>query len=403
MEVAVSMAKKVLEMRAAIAERLGAEKKAVREEEILELAERYIAASQRRVSLKELSVYFQHTKFGCMNDPMVTHFETLDCAHKCTYCYAESYKQLRKKNREAVKSATDEQLAWYARIKAIQLIEKMMKLLEQSSKTTTTASQILSLPELHCSVSTDIFSPEGCTQDIAYVVVKEWLEMGLLFSCVSKGVPLGAERRAKFLDLFRKHKEAVSFQCTCASADKKLQVMIEPGAPEPLVRLEFLKDVISAGVMRFSLRINPLIPGHNDNPKNISEMLDYAHDMGIKSVVVSYVYGTGKIKSAMAKTKLAASIRFFKADRGEMHGAGNKFHVLDERRKQVLEFAIGYSREKKYGMVIRSCGCDNADIFPEHACGICWRSGGIAMNPTMERPKKTVVVKKPICTKQKHN
>ena len=142
-----------------------------------------------------------------MSDPLVAHFESsLQCGNGCYYCYAVGYQSMRKGNAAAVEKASEEKLVNATRAKALQLIEKMMKIKE------TAVTDML--PEMHFSMSSDFLGPDVPTQTRAYIVMREWLDMGLLCSCVTKGVPKDAELRAKFLALMKQHPEAVSFQCT---------------------------------------------------------------------------------------------------------------------------------------------------------------------------------------------
>jgi DNA repair photolyase len=408
-EKAILLAKLVLAMSASTAEVLGIEKRVERKDIDL-LSEKLVEASRHRQLTKETGHYFQHTSFGCMSDPLVAHFEpSLKCGHGCKYCYAVGYMSMRQGNAEIVENVKEEKLVKTTRAKALQLIEKMTKL-----KTKTPRQDML--PEMHFSMSSDSFAPDVPTQTRAYIVMREWLGMGLLCSIVTKGVPANPELREKFLSLMKQHPEAVSFQCTyeffslihppaffsvpkkrCASTSKEKQAAIEPGAPTPKERLAFLADVIAVGVKRYSLRMNPLIPGHNDDNESIAATLDAANELGVKSIAVSHIYGTHKINAALGKAGFGHTLRYFKTKKSPLHGGANKYHVLDDRRRAVLQFAIDYAKEKGYGMTIRACGCDNADIFPAHACGICWRSGGAEMHDTMERPqpKVTEAAKKP--------
>lgn len=312
----------------------------------------------------QLLKWFRDTKFGCMSDPLVRHFEpSTSCSHLCVYCYANSYKNVLSES-EAMKECVDmEDIRLAVKSLADKLFAKMRKLKSEIG------------PEIHFSISTDVLQPNIKVQERSFIVMKTWLEYhrSMLISIVSKGVPYSVDMRERFLKLFAEHPDQVSFQCTCASVDADVAKYLEPGAPYPEKRIQFLEQVSSvAGVKRISFRMNPLVPGFNDSDEQMAATIDRAAKVpNLHNLAISYMYGSFKIFEHFEKiTGVPIKNRFVQDKRIGLSGGAPKFHVSASQRVAVFQFA----RERRSGLKINTCGCDNKDIFPDHKCGICWRS-----------------------------
>ena len=326
----------------------------------------------------ELKGWFAHTHFGCMKSPLVAHFEpAVDCEHRCVYCYVNGYFcKNRKPSAAMADERTDAQIVAATRVKADKMCAKALKL----SKGEWNDGM---RPEMHFSISTDSLQPVAEVQRRVLLVMKTWLEKDLLISVVSKGVPL-PEYRAAFLELWAAHRDRVSFQGTCASVDAKKQALVEPGAPAPEERMRFLSDVINvAGVKRASLRMNPLIPGVNDSPNQLRATVDRAGQIpGLVHIAVSYMYSSETIFRIIERRAPLRIRSSFSATKVGLEGGNGKLHVSIEARRAAHEL-VADRAFNKYGMIVHSCGCDNADLYPDQKCGISWRSGGLEIRPYM--------------------
>ncbi|UXD21782.1 radical SAM protein [Ignicoccus pacificus DSM 13166] len=89
---------------------------------------------------------------------------------------------------------------------------------------------------------------------------------------------------ARDKDLLSKSRAAVMI--TITTLDASLAREIEPGAPSPLERLKALKELSEAGVP-VGIRLDPIIPGVNDDSKELEEIVFRAAEAGAKHVVTS--------------------------------------------------------------------------------------------------------------------
>lgn len=76
---------------------------------------------------------------------------------------------------------------------------------------------------------------------------------------------------------------AVSFTITCN--DDKLSRILEPGAPVSSERFEAMKVLSAAGVYT-GMIISPVLPWITDSVDNIKELLNHAHQVGAKYVLM---------------------------------------------------------------------------------------------------------------------
>jgi DNA repair photolyase len=332
-------------------------------------AARYCLPPRTAADLKR---WFGHTKFGCMKDPHVLHFEPdVGCLHGCVYCYVKGYMCLtRRVPSEAMYEHTPAEIEAATRLQVAKLFAKP----ETDGL----------LPELHMSISTDCLQPSRTVQEQSYLVMKSWLNSpgAPLLSVVSKGIPYSASFRDMLLALFAEHANQVSYQCTCASVDENLQKYLEPGAPPPESRVSFAQEIVNSGVRRVSFRLNALIPGINDTPALIEATLKRFAAVKIPGgrlhVAVSYAYMSPKILRIIGDRlgdDVAKQIdRHYSHERSALSGGNGKWHACAELRLRThaLARAIG----DKLGLVITSCGCDNQDVegLKADKCGICWRS-----------------------------
>lgn len=323
--------------------------------------------AQKGFSALELNKWFAHTSFGCMGHPLVAHFEpSTTCAHDCSYCYAKCYVGAAKRRpSEAMLGHTPEDIVLATRAEGARLIKHANKIFG-------TEKDDGMPPEMHFSISTDALQPSREVQETSFIVMREWLGMGLLVSIVTKGVPYSDEFAERLLALFHANPDRVSYQQTCASMNPAKQMCVERGAPPPTKRIAFLGKVVAAGVVRASLRINPLIPGFNDSDAEIEATLQSAASVGVKRAAISYAYGSAKIFRGIERDSRMNIRQFYESDKFDLQGGTGKYHVLASQRQAKTAFAKECGA--RLGIVVSACGCDNVDIFPKEKCGICFRS-----------------------------
>jgi DNA repair photolyase len=331
--------------------------------------------------------WFAHTSFGCMKSKMVTHFEpSVTCAHRCAYCYVVGYvcPQPRKPSEAMSLGVSDETIIRATCAKAAKMM-KMIRGVKEGERYFGARRLIRGvategefwdgeMPELHMSISTDCLQPVPVVQDRSFLVMRTWLEQGLLLSVVSKGVPHSPELRGLMLALFAKHKAQVSFQVTCATSDVNASTLLEPGAPLPEVRFKWLAELVAAGIAHASLRMNPLVPGINDSDEQMINTAKCAVGTGVRAIAISYMYGKPSIFREMGKRGLDMEriVSGFEKNKFALKGGAPKQHVFKCKRLHAHNVVATYA--KAFNITTTSCGCDNQDIFPDDKCGICWRS-----------------------------
>jgi DNA repair photolyase len=356
------------------------------------------------IKAEELSKWFSKTSFGCMSGPLVRMVELIcdpsgKCENDCSYCYVRNYFG-GKVTPSLVSTAQPADIIQHV----LRLAYNMARRMEQlRAKGTWNGLE----PELHFAISSDALQNNPAVQERLYTILNTWLniesvevhtkgrhlvtvQVRLLASIVSKGVPYSDDMRQRLLALFREHPDQISYQGTCASLDRAKQKRVERGAPDPDARLVWLAQVAKAvreGLAlkgkkdvapRVSLRMNPMIPGFNDSHELMEAIIDRAAAYHIPVAAMSDLYLTSTISRNMRN--LASldieDLGAYETTKTALNGGTGKFHSSPASRLEKFRYLQAYIARKKYDIRLVSCGCDNQDV-PELAsqkCGICWNS-----------------------------
>jgi DNA repair photolyase len=161
---------------------------------------------------------------------------------------------------------------------------------------------------------------------------------------------------------------------TITTDQEFLSSVIEPNAPTPSQRLRAAQDLIKAGVP-VSVRIDPIIPHVNDQPKKLIKTLA---DIGVKHVTCS----TYKAKPdnwarlSQALPKVMEQLKPLYFQKGEKVGgsallpADYRFRLLkgvrDTALVQGLQF--GVCREGLHGL--NTATCDGSWLMPKRSGGL---------------------------------
>jgi DNA repair photolyase len=99
------------------------------------------------------------------------------------------------------------------------------------------------------------------------------------------------------LPLFRELVERTEFTANLSipTIDEKAWRATEPHTPHPRKRLEAVAELVRAGVPTGVL-IAPLIPGVNDDPKQVEEILEIAADAGARSIAGIPLHLRGEVR-----------------------------------------------------------------------------------------------------------
>ncbi|OYT40957.1 MAG: radical SAM protein [Desulfurococcales archaeon ex4484_58] len=166
-----------------------------------------------------------------------------------------------------------------------------------------------------------------------------------------------------------------SIMITITTLNEELARKLEPGAPPPHKRLEAIEYLSSKG-LPVGVRIDPIIPGLNDNPLEIEKLIDEISVRGAKHIVTS----TYKVRfdnykrmiKAFPKKKMLWKKLYF--ERGErLHGY---IYLPRSIREKLLEPIIKYGLKK--GLSVATCreglgaryfkapSCDGQHLIVEH-------------------------------------
>jgi DNA repair photolyase len=127
--------------------------------------------------------------------------------------------------------------------------------------------------------ATDPYQPgeaeEGVTRRFLEIAAQH---RGLRLSLTTKGAVV-----LRDLELLRRIAErgALNVHVSLISTDAELLRRVEPWAPSPVVRLEVLRRMASAG-FDVGLALTPILPGLNDDEGGLDDLLRRAADVGVR-------------------------------------------------------------------------------------------------------------------------
>jgi len=173
------------------------------------------------------------------------------CSHGCLYCYATSYIGRR--------ASTPKKRLLQRLVRDLSFID-------------------LTRP-ISMSNSSDPYPPEEQFYGLTRRCLEVLVERGARVLVVTKGSLV-----ARDADLLSRGMCAVTV--TITTMDRELASKLEPRAPPPSDRVEALRRLHEAGVP-VGLRLDPVIPGLNDDRHSIREVLEAAHSAGVRFVVTS--------------------------------------------------------------------------------------------------------------------
>lgn len=173
------------------------------------------------------------------------------CSHKCLYCYATSYIGLKESKPKD------------------KFIDNLRKDLDKANKNIV----------VELSTSSDPYPPVEEKLLLTRVTLEELFKKGFKVLITTKSSLVTRD-----IDLLMANRSAVMI--TITTLDEKLSKIIEPGAPSPIERLKALKELSSRGIP-VGARIDPIVPFVNDDPEELSLLVEKLHEAGVKHIVTS--------------------------------------------------------------------------------------------------------------------
>ncbi len=154
---------------------------------------------------------------------------------------------------------------------------------------------------------------------------------------------------------------------TITTLDQDLASKLEPGAPPPSRRLKAL-EILSQEGIPVGARIDPIIPGLNDDEKDLRELVEAVAEAGAKHIVTStYKARPDNFRRMIdAFSEYAGLWRKLYLVEGEKKG-GYRYLPL-RLRARILGKITGYAREK--GLSYATCreGLTGPNFFNAGSC-----------------------------------
>jgi len=262
------------------------------------------------------------------------------CSHRCLYCYATAYIRVR---RSVPKSDFLRRLA--------------RDLLRADPRVPISMSN-----------SSDPYPPE----EQRYMLTRRALEMmiprGFRVLIVTKGALV-----ARDADILSRGNAAVTI--TITTLDEGLARRLEPGAPPPGSRLRAIEELVEAGVP-VGVRLDPVIPFLNDDPKEIEELIDTIASIGVKFVVTSTYKARPDNLKRMKEGFPELAERFDRLYRIEGERIHGYWYLRRELREKLLRPVIDVARKR--GLEYATCregfrgpewfragSCDGTHLIPQ--------------------------------------
>ncbi len=151
---------------------------------------------------------------------------------------------------------------------------------------------------------------------------------------------------------------------TITTLDRELAKKIEPNAPSPEDRLRAIEE--ASQIVRVGIRLDPIIPGLNDDREGLREVLQAAKDAGAEHVVTStYKARPDNFRRMInAFPGLASMWRRLYYEEGERI-SGYRY-LKRERRRELMSFVV--SEALKLGMSAATCREGFPDLLKAKSC-----------------------------------
>jgi len=272
----------------------------------------------------------------CTCPPQLTLNPYTGCGHRCAYCYITAY----------VRDA-------FSPRPKRDLISRLISDLRRFKPGT-----LVSM-----SLSSDPYTPPEGELGLTRRALDLLLRAGARVLVVTKSSLV-----IRDADLLLRGGTAIMF--TVTTLDEDVASRLEPGAPPPRERLRAMSSLRAAGVP-VGLRMDPIIPGVNDSPEEIREVLREARSAGASHVVSSTYKVRPDSLRRMLKAVPEASEALRSAYAGGERIGGYLYMPTAERarlmgivREAALELGMTFAtcREGLSGINTPGVACDGSHL-----------------------------------------
>ncbi len=152
------------------------------------------------------------------------------------------------------------------------------------------------------------------------------------------------------LDLLRRIPSAVMI--TITTLDDNLAKLIEPEAPPPSLRLQAVRELSASGIP-VGVRVDPIIPGVNDDPYHIVKLIEVIKEAGARHIVTATYKAKwdSLIRLSQAISEIARKLRELYVHSGvKIHGY---MYLAREKREKLLLPVV--KTALRLGLTVATC------------------------------------------------
>ncbi|MGQ9479599.1 MAG: radical SAM protein [Thermoproteota archaeon] len=253
----------------------------------------------------------------CTCPPKYSFSPYTGCGHMCTYCYTTSY----------IPRAFQPRLKNYSLLQLENEIRRINR-------------------EMPISIanSSDPYTPGEARSLATREALSLFVKQGCKLLIVTK-----SDLVARDIDILSKGRVCVSI--TVTTFDERVTAKLEPLAPPPLKRIRALESLSRAGISTM-VRLDPIIPGLNDDENTIKSVLEKASEAGVKQVVTSTYKmkpdSLRRIVTAFPELEERLNDLYAKGER-----VGRSFYMPGKLRRMLISSVRSFA--ENFSMNFSSC------------------------------------------------
>ena len=175
--------------------------------------------------------------------------------------------------------------------------------------------------------TTDPYQPAEARYKITRRCLEALIRQGFPILIVTK-----SDLVTRDLDLLSQGRVVVSI--TVTSLDERFSRLMEPGAPPPFRRLKALRRLAAEG-LTVTARIDPIIPGLNDDPEDLEHLVRKLKDCGVRHVTASTLKPVRGFFRRLERVNPKLAERLKEAYREAVNIVGYNYLPEEERLKTV--------------------------------------------------------------------
>ncbi len=177
------------------------------------------------------------------------------CGHGCLYCYASSY---------------------VPKFYSPRAKRGVLEVVHRDSLAIPMGSVI------ELSPSSDPFQPIDDIYGYSRKIIEVLASRGHRILITTKGTSI----LAKHIDVIERYRDRIAVALTITTLNSSNAKLLEPEAPPPIERISVAKELGRRGIY-VTIRIDPIIPGINDDIDELRELIKRLADVGVKQITVS--------------------------------------------------------------------------------------------------------------------